>query len=135
MLRLLPLAIVLGCTLLVTLRVATAPGVLPARAATAGERAEIARAVAGSEREWAMDTTKNFPADSWSQRDDFHGREYKKVLELAREKGVRVEDVLRAIDDDIHRPHERAAATKIPDVGAPDRHANAVPCKPRPFYD
>jgi hypothetical protein len=129
-----PLAVLiaLSCTLLVTVRVATAPAPKPVRVATAAERGEVAHAIASSEREWSMETSKNFPADAWSQNDDFHGREYKRLLELAQEKGIRIEDALGAVDDDIHRPHRRPS---IIGGGAQDRHANAVPCKPRPFYD
>ncbi len=119
----LALTVALGCTALVSYRAATVPAPRPARAATVDERAEIAREVAKDERAWINETTQNFPSDSWSQRDDFHGRELRKVQELAHEKKVRVEDVLRAVDEDIH-----AGTTKL-------RRANAVPCKPRPFYD
>jgi hypothetical protein len=122
-------AVALGCVLVVTVKTAVAPDPPPRRVATSEERIELAEAVAGMERDWTTETTQNFPADNWSQRDDFHGREYQKVQELVSEKGIRTEDVLRAIDDDIHR--RRA---KTPDA-ADDRHARAVPCKPRPFYD
>jgi hypothetical protein len=125
--------VAVSCTLLVVVRVATAPAPKTARAATVAERADVAQAVANNEREWSMDTSKNFPADVWSQSDDFHGREYKRVLELAQEKGIRIEDVLGAVDDDIHRPHRRS--NFIIGGGMFDRHAHAVPCKPRPFYD
>lgn len=117
------------CTAFVTAGVARAPAPRPARTATPEERAEMALVVARSERDWRSDSAQHFPSDHWSQRDDFHGRESKKVEELAKEKGVRIEDVLRAVDEDLHR---RAART--PDD--PDaRSASAVPCKPRPFYD
>ncbi len=122
-------AIVIGCTLVVTVRVALAPAPVPRRHATPEERAEIAEAIAVAERTWAEETVQNFPADRWSQRDDFHGREYRKVQEIADEKRIRIEDVLRAVDDDIHRRQAKSG-------GDPDeRNAGAIPCKPRPFYD
>ena len=130
---LLAVFIAVSCTLIVTVRVATAPAPKLARAATVAERADVAQAVATNEREWSMETSKNFPADAWSQSDDFHGREYKRVLELVQEKGIRIEDVLGAVDEDIHRPHRRSSS--IIGGGVQDRHPNAVPCKPRPFYD
>ena len=122
-------AVAIGCLLLVTVRVVLAPGPTPRRIATEDERIEVAQAIAASERAWTNETTQNFPADHWSQRDDFHGREYRKAEELANEKGLRIEDVLRAVDDDIHR--RKAKTPDAPD----DRNARAVPCKPRPFYD
>lgn len=83
------------------------------------------------------ETSQNFVADAWSQRDDFHGREYRQVLDIAKESKVRIEDVLRAIDDDIHQPVGRSNTSVIVrgGSGGHDRHANAVACKPRPFYD
>jgi hypothetical protein len=122
-------AVAIGCLLVVTIRIALAPAPKPARHATQDELSEIAQAVGSSERAWTNETTQNFPLDNWSQRDDFHGREWRKAKELAKEKGLRVEDVLRAVDDDIHR--RKARSPDAPD----DRNARAIPCKPRPFYD
>ncbi len=122
-------AVVLACVLLVTVKAAYAPGPPARRTATEDERAEIAQTIAVLERDWSKETTQNFPADNWSQRDDFHGREYQKVEELVSQKGIRTEDVLRAIDEDIHS--RKAKTPDAPD----DRNARAVPCKPRPFYD
>jgi hypothetical protein len=120
------LAVVFGCTLVVVVRTLLAPAPVPARAATPEERAEVALTIASFEPGWMDETAQNFPADRWSQRDDFHGREFRKIEELAKEKRIRVEDVLRALDDDIH---QRRSSSRQ------DRHADAVPCKPRPFYD
>ena len=132
---LLAAAVVIGTTLFVTVRTATAPGPTPARAATPAERIDIARDIAGNENGWTNETAQNFPADRWSQSDDFHGREYKKAQEIAKAKGVRIEDVLGAIDDDIHRPVARPGFLVGGGTSLSARHADAVPCKPRPFYD
>jgi hypothetical protein len=113
----------------VTLLVVRHPAPMPARSATPSEREEAAALVAEKEAEWNDDVARAFPGDLWSERDDFHGHELGRVLEIARSKGIRVDDVLRAIDDDLHRVPVRAA-------DAPDpRNARAVPCKPRPVYD
>ena len=121
--------VALGCLVIVTARVAAAPGPVPARAATLAERDEMAHDIASREQGWWVETVQNFPEDHWSQRDDFHGREFRKVIDLANARGIRVEDVLRAVDDDIHV--RRVRTQSAPD----DRNARAVPCKPRPFYD
>ena len=121
--------VALGCMLVVTVKTALAPAPPSRRSATAEEREEIAQTIAALEPNWANETAQNFPADDWSQRDDFHGREHQKVEEIASEKKIPYEDVLRAIDDDLHR---RQAKDPHADD---DRHARAVPCKPRPFYD
>ncbi|HVJ93615.1 MAG TPA: hypothetical protein VM580_27625, partial [Labilithrix sp.] len=52
-------AVVIGCFAFVTLRVARAPGPTPGRLATADERAEIAEAIASSERAWANESVQN----------------------------------------------------------------------------
>ncbi|MFO0734907.1 MAG: hypothetical protein U0270_03475 [Labilithrix sp.] len=114
---------------IVVARVATAPAPAPARVGSSAERQEIANRIATQEKEWLRQVGESFPQDNWSQRDDFHGREYKEVQKIAHERGLRIEDVLRAIDDDLHKHPAHGPA-------APDtRAAHAVPCKPRPFYD
>jgi hypothetical protein len=118
-----------GCCLLVTIRVVRAPAPVIPAPANDEQRWSVAAAIASQEQAWVKDTTQNFPSDLWSQRDDFHGREYRKVVEVAKDRQLRVEDVLRAIDDDIHR--QQAKGQNTPD----DRNARAIPCKPRPFYD
>lgn len=119
----------LTCVVVVVVRVAIAPGPMIRRAATPAERVEIAQAIAKSEGAWNEESTRGFPEDHWSQRDDFHGRELQQVTKLASDKGVRIEDVLRAIDEDIHR--RGLARPDAPDA----RNARAIPCKPRPVYD
>lgn len=123
-------AVTLGCFCAVTIKAVRAPGPpLPKHSATVLERAEVAEDIAGNERDWMRETAQNFPSDQWSQRDDFHGREWRRASDLAKAKNVPVEDVLRAIDDDIHRSRARG-----PDA-TDNRNARAIPCKPRPFYD
>lgn len=123
------LVLAVGCALVVLVRAATVAAPAPRRTATPAERIELATAVAAKEPAWTTETTQNFPADNWSQRDDFHGREYRTLMELANQKRVRLEDVIRAVDDDLH-------AKGVSSPHAPDlRAARAVPCKPRPFYD
>lgn len=122
-------AIAVGCALVVIVRAMAVPAPPPRRTATDAERYELAASVAASEPEWLNEVTQNFPADHWSQRDDFHGREYRRLMELSDKKGVRLEDVIRSVDDDLH-------ARRVTNPNAPDtRAARAVPCKPRPFYD
>ena len=91
--------------------------------ATPIEKLDIAANVASKEGAWRKRSEENFPRDHWSQRDDFAGKESTYVEEMAATYKVRLEDVLRAIDEDIH------------ENGGEGRGANVVPCKPRPFYD
>ena len=115
--------VAIACTVIVTARAIVAPAPPPKRAATEAERVAIAAAIAAAEPDWEKETAKTFPTDHWSQSDDFHGHEFRKVIDVAQDAGLPVEDVLRAVDDDLHRGlHE-------------DRRSHAVPCKPRPIYD
>jgi hypothetical protein len=123
------LAVVIGSAMVVTARAALAPNPPIRRVATDAERKALAEGIASQEPKWTKDTTQHFPADLWSQRDDFHSLELRKMVELSREKGVRIEETLRAVDDDLHR---RAAKN---DSASDDRNVRAIPCKPRPFYD
>ncbi len=116
-------------TAIVVVRAASAPAPKSGRDATSAERYEIVNRISLQERDWLRQVGENFPQDNWSQRDDFHGREYKETTKISTEKGIRVEEILRVTDDDIHRAS--AAGPKAPD----SRAAHAVPCKPRPFYD
>jgi hypothetical protein len=119
-------AILLGATLLVVAEAVSATAPAPERHATDADRASMALAVAAEEPEWRGKSEESFPSDLWSQRDDFHAREASKIRALARGRGVPYEDVLRAIDDDLHARGKTVGEA---------RGARAVPCKPRPFYD
>jgi len=115
--------VAIAAAVLVTARAVGAPAPAPKRGTTDAERRAFAAEVAAAEPDWEKETARSFPADHWSQSDDFHGHEYRKLVDVATDAGVPLEDVLRAVDDDLHRgPHE-------------DRRARAVPCKPRPIYD
>jgi hypothetical protein len=103
---------------------ATAPAPPTLRRATADERAHFAQQIAMHEDEWRRGGAADFPTDAWSQRDAFHNHEMGMVRDLAGAAKVPAEDVLRAIDEDLHRPK--------PGV---DRSAEVVPLKPRPIFD
>ena len=91
------------------------------------ERPNVALNVAVNEEEWQKKAEAAFPGDLWSASDDFHGHEAMRVRELARQHKTTYEDILRAVDEDIHRGSKGGRRQ--------DRRASVVPCKPRPFYD
>ncbi len=126
--NLLAVVVALACVLVVASRVASAPRKDPGGFASAQQRATFAATVAGAEPTWRRQAEEDFPADLWSQRDAFHGHEAQSVREIAERAHVPYEEVIRAVDDDVHRT-SRAAAR------ANERSADAIPCKPRPFYD
>lgn len=126
-------AIVLLATVVVVARAAGAAAPAPARAVTPGEQADLALNIAVNEPEWQRASEEQFPEDHWSARDDFHSREAARVRELARERGITYEDVLRAVDEDLHAGG--GGGTGGGQGTGEARSARAIPCKPRPFYD
>lgn len=117
---------------IVVVRAATAPAPPAPRHATEQQMKSFAISVASQEDEWRAKAAEGFPADNWSQRDDFHGREAQLVRDLAAGSHVPYEDVFRAIDEDLHWNASKNVVLR----GAPVRRsANAVPCHPRPIFD
>lgn len=105
----------------------SAPRAPAGRIATIGEARYVATAIATEEPGWRNKSEESFPGDHWSQRDDFHAQERDKAKDLASSQKLPIEQVLRAIDEDVRASRR---------VGAADpRGAKAVPCKPRPVYD
>lgn len=119
------LAVIMACAGTVAWRAAhaTTP---PVTRADPGLRQSLAGNVQVNEPSWRAQSAEAFPADNWSQSDDFHAREASQIRELSRERKVPYEEVIRAIDEDLHRH---------PAPDSDPRGARAVPCKPRPFYD
>ena len=114
---------------IVVVRAATAPAPPPPAHATPQQMRSFAINVASQEDEWRAKAAEGFPADNWSQRDDFHGHEAQAVRDLAAGAHVPYEDVLRAVDDDLHGNGPRGVIVRG------GRSANAVPCHPRPIFD
>lgn len=119
--------VALACAGVVVSRASSAPRPEASPAATAQQKAMFAANIASEEDGWRTLTEKDFPGDQWSQRDAFHGHEAESVRNLAGNSHVSFEDVIRAVDDDLHKSRGRGREQ--------DRSANAIPCKPRPFYD
>jgi len=122
------LAVIVACAGTVAWRAAHATTPTPKRAEP-NTRQFFASNVQVNEESWRAQSAEAFPADNWSQSDDFHAREASRIRELAKERSVPYEEVIRAIDEDLHRHPAPADDPRDP------RGARAVPCKPRPFYD
>lgn len=116
-------AVALGCAGFVASRVSSATAPDAGSAASPQQQAIFAATVGSGELGWRRTAEQAFPSDLWSQRDAFHSHEAQSIRELAGGYHVPFEEVIRAIDADVHRSR---------DV---ERSARAIPCKPRPFYD
>jgi hypothetical protein len=114
------------CTVVAIVRVHT--GTVPTEVAPASpaQLPKLFADVAREEPAMRAAAAHAFPGDAWSQDDDFHAREQQRARTLAAERGVRLADVLRAIDDGI-----RGAWPSAPGV-----HPNpsVPPCRPRLSY-
>ena len=82
------------------------------------------RDVTSRERSMRREAAVKFPGDLWSQDDDFHQRETDAVRAFATSRGVRLGDVVRAVDDGMR---ERW-------LGAGKPIATVPPCRPRLSY-
>jgi hypothetical protein len=113
----------LACLLAVGLALAAPTGKSkgPQDAAT---RAAIFREIAASELISRENAARAFPGDPWSADDDFHNNEAWQARSIAAHRGVRIETVLRAIDDGLRQHWDQSNAGRlIPTV---------PPCHPRP---
>lgn len=122
----------LGIALTAVLRAATAipPEERPDTTAAA-MRAAFSE-IAAEEPAMRASSAQEFPGDLWSQDDDFHGREQKRAREVAGAKGMRLPDVLRALDDGLreHWPITADGGVTLDVHLAP----GVPPCRPRLSY-
>lgn len=105
---------------------------LTAKAPASGERASEAlrhqafAEIASEEPAMRAAAAHEFPGDAWSQDDDFHEHEQKMARSLAAKNGVRLGDVLRALDDGLRERWPPAPRVHL-NPGVP-------PCRPRLSY-
>lgn len=124
--------LVLACAAVVTCRAVTVPAPRGGRAATPAESAALAAEAARREPEWRRAAARDYPGDLWSADDDFHAREKSWARGAAKRLGVRLGDVLLALDRGLRAD---AAASGTPSTSRALRPCGVPPCKPRPFYD
>lgn len=103
--------------------------VLPQKAApeaSSDAQQRAYRALASEEAFMRRGAAKAFPADPWSQDDDFHNRELQRLRALAGAERVSVSSMLRAVDD--------GARERWPRPGTEPLVQTVPPCRPRPIY-
>jgi hypothetical protein len=103
---------------------AVPPNALPEASSDAQHRAF--RAVASEEAFMRRGAVKGFPADPWSQDDDFHNREIQRVRAIAGAERVSVSSMLRAVDDGARDRWDRMTDDPLVET--------VPPCRPRPIY-
>lgn len=87
-------------------------------------RKEVFLALASEELAMRKTSAKTFPTDPWSQDDDFHNQEYRRLQQFATDKKVNIASLIYALDEGMREgwPHPRAIRPTVP------------PCRPRAIY-
>jgi len=117
-------ATLIACTALAGGLAVTASHPPPNRRLSDEERRVVGRIASALEPGWRKSSIHNFPEDYWSQDDDFGASEHNWAVDEANRRGVPVQEIFRAIDEDL-RAHPPLPPSK----------SGASPCKPRPSYD
>jgi hypothetical protein len=107
-------------------RAASAPVPLDAPPATEEARREAFEEIVADEPSMRIEAAHAFPGDAWSQDDDFHQRQQKRARQVAASRGMRLGDVLRALDDGLREGWPAASRVGM-DPGV-------APCRPRLSY-
>lgn len=94
---------------------------------SAETRTEVARRVRNREASLRRQALEKFPADPWSQNDDFANAERRLVRQLAERFDMRPGAALGAIDADVKQDSD---AAELSGFG----RGQVPPCTPRVFY-
>jgi hypothetical protein len=73
-----------------------------------------------------QDASRRFRDSPWSQDDDFHSKEMKRVKEYAKVHDVSISSLLDALDDGMHQDWPTKARTPP--------NPKVMPCRPRLMY-
>jgi len=80
----------------------------------------------GEERGMRKTAAKGFPTDPWSQDDDFHNQEWRRVQTLASNLRGSRQSVLQGLDDGMREGWWRSPKAEV--------RVTVPPCRPRPIY-
>jgi hypothetical protein len=119
-------AVFAGLALIAVVRASTAAAILDSPAGDDKARHAVFATIAAEEPKMRRTSAKDFPADPWSQDDNFHNLEYKKAKALGGEQGMSLADVLRATDDGMREVWPRPPGIWL--------NPSVPPCHPRPIH-
>jgi len=97
-----------------------------AKPASPMQRQQLYAEAAEKEPEERQDAARRFRGSLWSQDDDFHFKEAKRVKEFAKRRAVSVTSLLDALDEGMHE--DWPVAAKNPP------NPKVMPCRPRLTY-
>ena len=89
-------------------------------------RKKVWYSVSSEEPSMRKSAAKGFPTDPWSQDDDFHNQEFRRVQNFASSDKVSVGSLLSAIDEGMRARWPRSPLS--------NPRATVPPCRPRPIY-
>jgi len=112
--------------LFAVVRASTSAPVERQKTATDAEKHQAFTDIAAAERDMRRDAVHDFPTDAWSQDDAFHNSEFKKARDWGSNHGVRLTDILVAMDEGMHGGWPRPRGTFL--------NPSVPPCRPRPIY-
>ena len=93
---------------------------------TEADRRTAYALVVAEERNMRREATKDFPADPWSADDAFHNNDYRRAKQIAQQKRMSLQDVLRAMDDGMR--------LRWPKPAGIHQNPSVPPCRPRPIH-
>ena len=108
------------------IRASTATPIEQKKPATDAQKHQAFSDMAQGERDMRRDAVHDFPTDPWSQDDAFHNSEFKRARDWGKDHGVRLMDVLVAMDEGMHAAWPRPRGTFL--------MPSVPPCRPRPIY-
>jgi hypothetical protein len=112
--------------ILAVVRAATSPVFADAQPVPEELRLEAFRFVAAEEPAMRAKAMETFPADPWSQDDDFHASESSRVNAFASDHSVSRAHVWRAFDDGMREGWPVPEGVRL--------RATVAPCRPRALY-
>jgi hypothetical protein len=104
----------------------TAPKLASSPPASEDVQKSVFSSLASDEVSMRRTAAKGFPADPWSQDDDFHNQELRRVNEQASSRHVSAQSLLRGVDEGMRAGWAKAPAAKV--------RVTVPPCRPRPIY-
>ena len=103
-----------------------APQLPPNPEAKDETRKNVWYSIASEEPAMRKSAAKGFPTDPWSQDDDFHNQEFRRVQNSASVEKVSVGSLLSAMDEGMR--------SRWPHSPLSNPRPTVPPCRPRPIY-
>lgn len=105
---------------------ALAPKIAPDPEADDATRRSVYYSASSEEPSLRTSAAKSFPTDPWSQDDDFHNQEFRRIQNFASADKMSVGSLLAALDEGMR--------ARWPHSPSSNPRPTVPPCRPRPIY-